>query len=304
MLSASAAASPSFVMTALPRLLAVLLALAAAGCTPAGAGDHLHFSAIPDENTTELAAKFQPLATYLTQALGVPCEYVPLSSYAAAVEAFKNGDIDLAWFGGLTGAQARAAVPGARAIAQGRIDPEYKSYFIAHADTGLERSDTFPRALGELSFTFGSDLSTSGRLMPEYFIRQHTQSAPSEFFGTPNHYSGSHDKTAKLVQARTFEAGALGYKSYERLVAEGKLDPQRCRVIWETPSYADYNWSASPTLDARFGEGFTERLQRALIDLKNPELLAAVNRPEGLIAARNSDFERIAQLARELEFLE
>jgi phosphonate transport system substrate-binding protein len=143
----------------------------------------LAFTAVPDQNTTELQEKFQPLAAFLSRRLGVPVEYVPVRDYQASVELFKNADVMLAWFGGLTGVQARQAVPGARAIAQGETDPRYFSYFIAHADTGLQRSDEFPRGIAGLSFTFGSRSSTSGRLMPEYFIRRSTGLSPEEFFG-------------------------------------------------------------------------------------------------------------------------
>lgn len=264
----------------------------------------LAFTAIPDANTTELAAKFRPVAAYLEARLGVPVEYVATASYSASVEMFKNGDVQLAWFGGLTGVQARNAVAGATAIAQGRIDPAYKSYFIAHADSGLEPGPDFPaEALAGKRFVFGSDSSTSGRLMPEYFLRRATGQSPEEFFGRPNQYSGSHDKTAKLVEAGTFDAGALSYKTYDRLVAEGKLDPKLCRVIWTTPPYPDYNWTAHPVLEQRFGDGFTERLQRALVDLDEPALLGAMLREEGLVEASNQDFEAIAALARELGFL-
>ena len=48
-------------------------------------------------------------------------------------------------------------------IAQGEADPRYYSYFIAHESTGLQRSDEFPLAIKDLTFTFGSESSTSGR---------------------------------------------------------------------------------------------------------------------------------------------
>jgi phosphate/phosphite/phosphonate ABC transporter binding protein len=138
----------------------------------------LRFSAIPDQDKTELKEKFDAWAEHLTAALDVPVEYVPASDYKASVEMFRNGDIQLAWFGGLTGVQARHAVDGARAIAQGKADPQYLSYFIAHKDTGLTESDEFPTDLAMRTFTFGSESSTSGRLMPEFFIRQNTGKSP------------------------------------------------------------------------------------------------------------------------------
>ncbi len=295
-------------MKVLPSSLLVSLALFvpffSAGCSDAKASDAvLRFTAIPDHNSTELRAKFDPLAAHLSAELGITVEYIPTASYPASVDAFKNGDVQLAWFGGLTGVQAREAVEGSRAIAQGKADPTFKSYFVVNASTGIEKSDAFPAGLEGKSFTFGSEASTSGRLMPEYFIRENTEKSPEEFFGSANSYSGGHDKTAKLVEAGTFDSGALNYKTYDSMVAEGKLDPERCRVVWVTPEYADYNWTAHPELDTTFGEGFTDKLASALVAIQDPELLAAVDRAEGLIPATNQDFESIRQLAIELKFL-
>lgn len=262
----------------------------------------LRFTAIPDQNTTELQEKFRPFADYLSQRLGVPVEYVPVRDYQAAVESFKNGDVLLAWFGGLTGVQARHAVPGSRAIAQGDTDPTYYSYFIANESTGLQRSDDFPKGIGKFRFTFGSESSTSGRLMPEYFIRQATGLSPEKFFKDPVGFSGSHDKTAELVASGQFPVGVLNYKVYDRRVKEGKTDPKVCRIIWKTPTFTDYNWTAHPDLDKTFGAGFTERLQKALLSINDPKLLAALPR-DRLIPARNEDYERIQQVATELGML-
>ena len=283
---------------------AALLAAACGGApeAPATAERPLRFGAIPDQNTTELAEKFAPFAEHLAGELGVEVEYVPAHDYQASVEMFRNGDVDLSWFGGLTGVQARDAVPGARAIAQGEADPRYYSYFIAHRDTGLERADELPADIGQYRFTFGSESSTSGRLMPEFFLRQATGMSPAELFAEPVGYSGSHDKTVELVESGQYEIGAVNYKVYDKRVAAGKTDPEVCRIIWQTPYYADYNWTVRPDLDEAFGDGFTDRLQAALLAIDDPELLAALPR-ERLIAARNDEFEGIRQVAEELGML-
>lgn len=283
-------------------LLCACALFSACSTEDVSAGENkLVFTAIPNENTTELMQKFQPVADYLSAQLGVPVEYKPAANYEASVEFFKNGDVQLAWFGGLTGVRARDAVAGATAIAQGVVDPKYHSYFVANENSGLEPSKDFPMGLAGKTFTFGSKGSTSGRLMPEYYIRQHTKQSPAQFLaGDQMNFSGAHDATAKAVEAGTFDAGALDYKTYDRMVEEGKLDPAKCRIIWQTPDYADYNWTAHPVLEERFGAGFTQKLQNALIGMKQPELLQAVNRPEGLIAASNADFEGLRELAIEV----
>lgn len=292
------------------RLLGLGLAVLAAGCS--GPSDSapgaeaetatLRFTAIPDQNTTELAEKFAPLARHLGEVLGVAVEYVPAHDYQASVEMFKNGDVLLGWFGGLTGVQARHAVPGARAIAQGAEDREYSSYFIAHHSTGLDRSEDLPLEIADLRFTFGSESSTSGRLMPEYFLLQATGRSPQELFDEPPGFSGSHDKTVELVESGQFQAGVVNYKVYERRVEEGKSDPGVVRVIWETPPYSDYNWTVHPEVEAVFGEGFTQRLQDALISIDDPKLLAALPR-DRLIPAGNEEYEGIHQVAVKLGML-
>ena len=285
----------------------IVLFLTSCGGEPSaeeGAAEVLRFTAIPDSNSTELEGKYKAVADYLAAQLGVPVEYVPTADYTASVEMFRNGDVQLAWFGGLSGVQARHAVKGARAIAQGKVDPKFKSYFVANADTGLERSEDFPMANGSMSFTFGSQKSTSGRLMPEHFIRVHTGKSPREFFGKESQFSGSHDKTAKLVEAGAVQVGAMNYLTYDSMVAEGKLDPKKCKIIWVTPTYADYNWTVHPSVETTYGAGFSNKIQAALISVTDPGLLKAMSREEGMIAASNEDFAAVAELAKDLGFID
>jgi phosphonate transport system substrate-binding protein len=271
------------------------------GCGKSKSTDQpvLRFTAIPDQNTTELEQRFASFAAYLAQELGVPVEYVPARDYQASVEMFRNGDILLAWFGGLTGVQARAAVPGAQAIAQGEADPKYYSYFIANAATKLPAGDDFPAAIANHTFTFGSESSTSGRLMPEHFIKTNSGQTPAEFFSQPFGFSGSHDKTCELVEAGRFEVGVVNYKVYDRRVAEGTTDPAKCRIIWRTPEFADYNFTAHPALEKKFGPGFTKTLQQVLLGIEDEALLEALPRNK-LISAENADFAGIADVAKQL----
>ncbi len=301
-------------------LVMTLAALVAAGCGPksepttpatAGGGDHaaapaggkLVWTAIPDANAEALKAKYDPISTYLAGKLGVEVEYKPVADYSASVEGFKAGSIQLAWFGGLTGVQARAAVPGAVAIAQGEEDPVYKSYFIVHKDTGIEKSDEFPMAIANFPFAFGSESSTSGRLMPEYFLRKLTGKGPKDFFTKGFEFTGAHDKTALAVQEGSkIKCGVLNYGTYDQMVKDKKIDPEVCRIVWTTPTYADYNFTSHPRLEEMFGKGFTEKLQQALIDMKDPALLGAFPR-KSLIKASNADFANIESVAKDLGLL-
>jgi phosphonate transport system substrate-binding protein len=264
----------------------------------------LKFSAIPDQDKKNLE-KFNTIATYLSRELGVPVEYMASPNYAASVSSFRNGEIHLAWFGGLTGVQAREFVPGAKAIAQGDIDPAFVAYIIADADAGIEPSAAFPKQIGELNFTFGEPQSTSGRLMPQYFIEKETGMPITQFFRknpVPS-FSTGHDDTCVRV-AGDFQAGVVNSSVYDKRVAEGKTDPNALKVIWKTPPFADYNWTAHPDLEKHYGAGFTDKLQKALIDMttKSPKLLEVFPR-KAMIPAKNEDYEGIKKVAADLGFL-
>ena len=266
------------------------------------AADTFVFTAIPDQDEARLKERFGKVATYLTEELGVDVEYVPVKSYAAAVTAFRNDQVQLAWFGGLSGVRARLLVDGSEAIAQGVEDPNFQTYFIAHASTGLQPSDEFPKEIAGKVFTFGSKGSTSGRLMPEFHIREQFGKAPDEVFEKVG-FSGNHSKTIALVQSGAYQVGAVNYKVWNRELEEGTVDPDKVSVIWKTPGYPDYQWSIRGDVDARWGDGFKDKVQAALLNMDDPDLLASFPR-KGFIAATNADFQPILDTAREINLID
>ena len=282
--------------------LAALLfaALPAAAQDPAT----LYFSAIPDDDETRLQERFGKVADYLEETLGVPVAYVPVKDYAASVTAFRNDQIQLAWFGALSGVQARRMVPGSRAIAQGTEDESFVTYFIANTDTGLTEPEdgTFPEGLEGLSFTFGAQGSTSGRLMPEYHLREITGQAPQDFFSDVG-FSGDHGQTLRLVASGAYDVGALNYSVYEQALTEGAPEVETATVIWRTPPYPDYNWTIRGDVDARWGEGFADRVQAALIALDDAEILESFPR-SAFIEASDALYAPIEDTARDLDLID
>ncbi len=227
----------------------------------------LRIGAIPDQDVDKLNRTYGLVSDYLSTELGVPVEYVPVTEYTAAVGQFRTGDLDLVWFGGLTGVQAQLETPGAVVIAQRDIDPEFRSVFIANVNAGLgEVSDVAGLAqFAGTRFTFGSESSTSGRLMPQFFLDQ-AGVAPDDFDGEPG-FSGSHDKTIDLVEAGTYQAGALNKAVWDKRVAAGELDETKVVKLFETPTYHDYHWVVQPSVAERFGADFVTEIQQALLDL-------------------------------------
>ncbi len=264
--------------------------------------DAFVFTAIPDEDESHLQARFGKVADYLSTRLGVEVRYIPVKSYAAAITAFRNNQVQLAWFGGLSGVQARRLVPGSEALAQGYEDQFFKSYFIAHASAGIEPADTLSEALRGKTFTFGSKGSTSGRLMPEFYLRERFGAAPGEIFARVG-YSGDHSRTIAQVQAGAYQIGAVNYSVWESALAQGKIDAGKVRVIWTTPAYPDYQWTVRGDVDARFGAGFKARVRAALLEMNDPALLASFPR-QRFVPAGNADYAPIEATAKAIGLLD
>ncbi len=263
------------------------------------------FTAIPDEDETKLVERFRGVADYLSSELDVEVRYIPVKSYAAAVSAFRNNQVQLAWFGGLSGVQARRLVPGSEAIAQGVEDQAFETYFIANTSTGIQPADELSAIEDELkgkTFTFGSKGSTSGRLMPEFHIRETFGTQPDEFFSRVG-FSGNHTRTLRLVESGTYEVGALNFQVWEKELADGNIDTDAVQVIWKTPAYPDYQWTIRGDVNERFGEGFKQRVTEALLNLDDPELLESFPR-SGFIPASNEDYEPIGKTAEEIGILD
>lgn len=262
----------------------------------------LVFTAIPDEDETRLVERFRGIADYLQEKLDVEVRYIPVKSYAAAISAFRNNQVQLAWFGGLSGVQARSLVPGSQAIAQGVEDKAFYSHIIAHKSTGLEENEELPDELRGKTFTFGSKGSTSGRLIPEYYIREAFNEAPEEVFSRVG-FSGNHTRTLRLVESGTYETGAINFSVWNKELENGNVDTDAVKVIWTTPSYPNYQWTIRGDVNERFGEGFTDRVQQALLAMEDKELLESFPR-SGFIPVSNDAYKPIEVVGKQIGIID
>lgn len=274
-----------------------LVTVTACGGGDSASGGTLVMGGIPDQDLELLEERFNGLADYLADELGIPVVYQPSVDYAAIVTAFANGDVHLGWFGALTGVQAQLETPGSNVLAQRPLDAAFVSTFIVGADVEAgSLSD-----LAGLAFTFGSEGSTSGHVMPRYFL-QEAGIIPENDFSQVS-YSGSHDLTYRLVEAGTFDAGVVSTEVWERAVREGSVDTSLVRELETTPPYANYHWLGHPDIDERFGDGTTERLRQALLAAGDDPVASEyvqLFEDDRFIAASADVFGPLEQIAREL----
>ena len=283
-------------LSALRRLAlkgALACALAASFAFSAHAQENvLRVSAIPDEAPTELQRKFAPLGKYLEAQTGMKVVFVPVSDYAAVVEALATKKIDMAWLGGFTFVQAKIRTNGtAIPIVQREEDAKFTSKFIT-ADPAI-------KSLNDLkgkTFAFGVPSSTSGSLMPRYFLLQAGINPEKDFKNVA--YSGAHDATVAFVAAGKADAGVLNASVWEKLVEARKVDTDKVRVFATTPPYFDYNWTVRGDLDPALVKKLTEAFLK--LDAKNPEQaeIMQLQRASKFIPTKKENYESIEKAAQ------
>jgi len=252
----------------------------------------LRVSAIPDESPNELLRIYAPFAEYLARELGIQVRFVPVVDYAATVEGLTAKKLDLVWYGGFTSVQAVKRTNGnARRLVLRQEDAEFKSVFVTRPDTGI-------RALADLkgrTFSFGSVSSTSGHLMPRYFLLKRGITPERDMKQVA--YSGAHDATALWVESGKVDAGALNFLVWEKLVQGKKVDTGKVAVFWTTPPYVDYVWTVRGDLD----KGLQERIASAFLklDYANPEQrkLLDLHRTKKYVRAHDEDWKGIEEAA-------
>ena len=216
----------------------------------------LKIGVLPDHHPGKAHARYIPLLNYLESKTGIACELVTPSSYQELLDLFGQKKIDVALFGGATYVLAHKnynAVP----LVSRFSDRQFKSVVIV-------KTDQPARTLHELkgmTFSFGSELSTSGHFMPRYYFSRRNI-VPEEFFSEVI-FSGAHDKTAEWIRDGKVQAGVVNSLILHEMFLDGSISKKNIRVLWESPPYADYVWGVQKDID----EEVRDKIQTAFLGL-------------------------------------
>lgn len=251
----------------------------------------LRVSAIPDENPQEMLRIYAPFAEYLSKEIGIPVKFTPVVDYAATVEGLAANRLEMVWYGGLTSVQAAKQAKGAHRIIMRKEDAQFKSYFITRNDTGIK---TLKDLKGK-TFAFGSVSSTSGHLMPRYFLLKGGINPEKDF--AKFSFSGAHDATAAWVEAGQVDAGALNFLVWDKLVENKKVDTSKVNIFWTTPPYVDYVWTVRAGVDKATVDKITKAFLKLDYNKPDDKKLLDLHRTKGYIAAKDEDWKGIEEAA-------
>jgi len=279
--------------TRLTLALSLSLSLSVTAFNAFAQANVLRVSAIPDEAPTELQRKFTPLGDYLKKETGMDVVFTPVTDYAAVVEGLATNKIDLAWLGGFTFVQARIRSNGGVVpIVQRAEDEVFTSKFIVPLDSTAK---TLADLKGK-TFAFGAPSSTSGSLMPRYFLLQ-AGINPEKDFKTVA-FSGAHDATVAFVAASRAEAGVLNASVWDKLLESKNPNAAKVRVLATTPTFYDYNWTVRAGMDPVLQKKLTDAFLK--LDPADPaqKEIMALQRASKFIATKSSNYDGIEAAAR------
>jgi phosphonate transport system substrate-binding protein len=250
---------------------------------------------IPTTDPGKMLRQSQPLIDYLQNETGAKVEMTIPTNYAAVVEAIGNDQVDIAHLGGFTYVQASNRF-GVVPLVQRDHDRNFHSVFVTQPNSTINSLED----LKGRKFAFGDVNSTSGHLMPEYFMRQ---SGVDMEVITKALYTGGHDATALAIANKKVDAGALDEAVFKRMTDENKLPANSVRVFYTTPPYFDYVWTARKGLEPKLAEAFGNALLK--LDAGNPqqkqvlEILSAAK----YVKANDHDYDKLRQAAKDAGLL-
>jgi len=218
---------------------------------------------MPDESAKVVLSRFEPMRARLEKTLQRPVKVMIPSLdrtdvYKDLVDAFAEGRIDIAYFGGYSFLAASRRTPTALLVMR-KLDNRFHSYFITRAGSKAVSLE----GLKGMRFAFGANDSTSGYFMPLYYLKEMGIDPEKDFQGPPQ-FSGTHARTLEWVLSGRVDAGVMNGQIFDRLLREKKLDLKKVDIAWVSPGFSDYIWAAREDVPPEV----RKRVQQSFLNLK------------------------------------
>jgi len=229
-------------------MLRTLLAAAAlaVAATPAAAQDwqplesdpeEINFGIISTESSQNLRQQWEPFLEDMSEALDMPVNAFYASDYAGVIEAMRFGQVTVAWFGNASAIQAVDRAGGEVFARQVKEDGTegYYSHVLVHVDSPYQTLEDLLADCGngELDFGIGDPNSTSGYLVPSFYVFARNEIDPQECFA--NVRNANHETNLMAVANQQVDAAANNSEQVARSQANAPDAAAQIRVIWTSP---------------------------------------------------------------------
>ena len=249
---------------------------------------HLVIGLLPDRTPEQLLRIHQPLFDFLAEQLNITYQFVIPDNYADMLSQFNHGKIDLAFFGGITFIKAKQ-YGSASPVVAGNRDLNFISYLIVRNDSKIDSL----AGLKNKSLAFGSPLSTSGHVMPRFYMKK-IGITPEHYFSEVQ-YSGSHSNTIQRVAQNVVDAGVLNSHVFKDKVEEVENLKENLTVIWQSPPYPDYVWAMQTKYSKEFIQELTDAFLSINVTTPTGRTILQQQKSDAFYPVSNADFSEIEQ---------
>ncbi len=216
----------------------VAFALFALLCSSAAAEQEmkeLNFGIISTESTANLKKGFGPFIEALENKLGLKINAYFAPDYAGIIEGMRFKKVDFAWFGNKSAIEAVDRA-GGEVFAQctgadGSLG--YNSLIITHKDSPYNSIDDLIKAGKELDFGNGDPNSTSGYLIPSYYIWSKKNIDPKKHFKTAR--NANHESNCMAVATKQVDFATNNTESMKRFSRTNPELVKDIKIIWTSP---------------------------------------------------------------------
>jgi phosphonate transport system substrate-binding protein len=211
--------------------LAAVAALAPAADMP----KELNFGIISTESTVSLKPSWEPFLGDLSKAVGMPVNAFFASDYAGVIEGMRFKKVDIAWLGNKSaiGAVDRANAEIFCKVLDMNGDEGYFSYIVAHTDSPYMTIDQILAKGPEVTFSMGDPNSTSGTLVPGYYVFAQKGIDPKTHF--KRLVNAKHEANALAVANKQVDAATLASDVYSRMQTNAPDKVAQLRIVWKSP---------------------------------------------------------------------
>jgi phosphonate transport system substrate-binding protein len=214
------------------RLLKCLLAAAAialVGVVHAAEVKELNFGIIATEKAGALKQMWEPFLEDMAKAVGVKVNGFYATDYAGIIEAQRFNKVQIAWYGNKSAIDAVDRAGGEVFVQFIDLDgtPGYYSYLITHRDSGITSLEQVLKNGKDYSFGIGDPQSTSGTLVPTYYVFTMNNLDPKTHFKvirSSNHEGNFLAVLNKQVDVATSNS-EMTQKMKEKIAREAGADP-------------------------------------------------------------------------------
>jgi phosphonate transport system substrate-binding protein len=220
------------------RFLAVLITLAlfsAAAVAAAETLTEITLGIIPTESSSGAMKGFEPFRADMEKALGVPVKLFIAPDYAGVIEAMRFNKVHIAWFGNKSAIEAVNRASGEVFVQTVDVNgnPGYWSLIVVHKDSPYQNIDEIIRDGKNLTFGNGDPNSTSGYLIPTYYIWGQRGIDPAKHFKLVR--SANHETNLMAVANKQVDFATNNTENWDKFAKAHPEQIKNVRAIWKSP---------------------------------------------------------------------